>query len=144
MVVDYMTNFLVMGDLAYPRQIWCGQSYVANLRPNQMVLNQNQPNPVWCFTWAVPNNVAMTHGPSPTFQPFFLFSTNTFCIIYFWFQPFCIGPQSSISNSFTSNENFKITANNADITNREHMKLHSSSSHNQYTKIRRKISCCHS
>jgi hypothetical protein len=38
MVIDSMTKNLVTGDLTYPRQILRGQSYVAKLRPNKMVL----------------------------------------------------------------------------------------------------------
>jgi hypothetical protein len=54
MVIDSMTKNLVVGDLTYPRQILRGQSYVANLRPNEMVLIQNKPSPVWRCRWAKP------------------------------------------------------------------------------------------
>ena len=48
-----------------------------------MVVDQIQPGPILCFTWAKPNNSVFyfyfpinscqLHGPSPTFQPFNLY-----------------------------------------------------------------------
>ena len=57
-VIDFMTNFLVTGNLPTPRQIRRGKADLAILWPNGMVIYQNQPNPVQLFTWAEPNNSA--------------------------------------------------------------------------------------
>ena len=53
-----MTNFLVTGNLASPAQIQRGKADVANLWPNEMVVDQNQPGPVQPSKWAKPNNSA--------------------------------------------------------------------------------------
>ena len=49
-------NYLVTGNPDRPRQIQRGRADVANLWPNKMVADQNQPSPIRCFTWAEPNN----------------------------------------------------------------------------------------
>ena len=53
-----MTNFLVMGNLATPRQIQRGKADVANLWPNEMVIDKNQPGQVLPTKWAKPNKSA--------------------------------------------------------------------------------------
>ena len=53
-----MTNFLVTSNLTRPRQIQRGKADVANLWPNEMVVDQNQPGPVQPFKWTEPNNSA--------------------------------------------------------------------------------------
>ena len=53
-----MTNFLVTVNLATPRQILRGKADVANLWPNEMVIDKNQPGPVLPTKWAKPNKPA--------------------------------------------------------------------------------------
>ena len=55
-VTDVMTTFLVTSNLTRPHQIQRGKADVANLWPNEMVVDQNQPGPVQPSKWAKPNN----------------------------------------------------------------------------------------
>jgi hypothetical protein len=87
MVIYSMTKILVIGNLNYPRHIQRGQSYMANLRPNQIVLNRISPAQ---FSFLL--------GPNPKYPAFHFFGPWSFNVHISYFQPF-ISNTLSLPNS---------------------------------------------